>query len=195
MIHYWIVFIGIVISAASSDAVTKINVIEGTEVMQAHNHLKLEEALQAVKDLGSNIDSFTRIDEYKYLLVHALTAMPKKSALRVIRECRFIDFDEKRVDGFFVHAEDMANKHLICISAPKLEKVRETSVKIILHELAHFELGHRSHDSSEEREEAANKKADEWFEIWKQIRPPNWKDKIYKDKTEWTANVDSTEGG
>jgi hypothetical protein len=150
--------------------------------MGIYNHTSHAHAYQTVHANSSGTD------EYLLLIASALTAMPREVALKAIKECVFYTFSKDELGQFF-HADQLAGRHVVLINADLFEdeddEVEDKIVKTIMHELAHFWLGHKLEYDSEMRmsyfidgadcEKAAERVAADWFETWEHIQEIQWK--------------------
>lgn len=153
------------------------------------NHISYQHAYQNVHANSSDTDD-TYLS-YLSLLASALNAMPKEVALKAIKECFFNTFSEDELGRFF-HADQLAGRHVVLINSELFEDEGDQpemycgaeAVKMIMHELAHFWLGHKLEYDSETRrsyfkdgvdgEKAAERVAADWFETWKHVQEVLW---------------------
>ena len=154
--------------------------------MDIYNHTSYEHAYQNVHANSSDTDD-TYLS-YLSLLASALNAMPKEVALKAIKECVFYTFSEDELGRFF-HADQLAGRHVVLINSDLFEieddEMEDKIVKTIMHELAHFWLGHKLEYDSEtgisyfkdgaDCEKAAERVAADWFETWEHIQEIQWK--------------------
>jgi hypothetical protein len=162
--------------------------MKGVGMVETYDRMERQDIHNAVNELNFDvIDGQYRTDEYKYLLIEALSAVPRELTSKVLRECQFrvfSDYDR----GFTVLAKETAGKDVIFINQKDIRENPEKTIGTILHELAHLWLGHTSKDDLSKREKAAEEQEKKWFEIWKEIREPNWKDGIRN--ISWSDKID-----
>ena len=110
-------------------------------------------------------------DELRGLLARVLSIVPKNVADRVLKEWLFLMpmFDYE--NGFFLPKKLLQEKGVIAFPEKLLEKDEKSIVHTVLHEIAHFYLGHKSplfEDLSDEeakkQEEEADRLADKWLQ-------------------------------
>jgi Zn-dependent peptidase ImmA (M78 family) len=150
--------------------------------MDIYNHTSYEHAYQNVNANSGDTD------EYLSFIASALNAMPKEVALQAIEECVFYTFSKDELGRFF-HADQLARRHVVLINSELFEieddEMEDKIVKTIMHELAHFWLGHKLEYDSETRisyfkdgahcEKAAERVAADWFETREHIQEIQWK--------------------
>ena len=153
--------------------------------MSIYNHISYKHAYQNVDANSSDTD------EYLSLIAEALNAMPKEVALQAIEECIFYTFSNDTL-GCFYHADQLAGRHVVLINSELFEDEGDQpemycgaeAVKMIMHELAHFWLGHKLEYDSETRrsyfkdgvegEKAAERVGADWFETWEHVQEVLW---------------------
>ena len=150
--------------------------------MSIYNHISYKHAYQNVDANSSDTD------EYLSLIAEALNAMPKEVALQAIEECVFYTFSNDTL-GCFYHADQLAGRHVVLINSDLFEveddEMEDKIVKTIMHELAHFWLGHKLEYDREtgisyfkdgaDCEKAAERVAAYWFETWEHMQEIQWK--------------------
>jgi hypothetical protein len=115
-------------------------------------------------------------DELRGLVSVALAKVPKKVANKVFTGCLFVMAKYEWGRGTFIPKELLKNKCVIALSERLMDKDRESAERTILHEVAHFYLGHMppglvpgcSEDLEAQLENEADQQVDEWLNaFWK----------------------------
>lgn len=107
-------------------------------------------------------------DRLLELHASALSKVPKEIAERVLEECLFL-VPDPGMGGFRISKRVLQGKDVIVLSEKLLEKDNKDIVPIILHEVAHFYLNHKSRlldQLSEEEDRKQEEAADRWARQW-----------------------------
>lgn len=117
-----------------------------------------------VATLGNNL--------LRYLVAGALSKVPKGVTDRVLKKCLFWmpTCDE---EGCFISEELLRGKGLIALPEKLIHKDEESVERIILHEVAHRHLDHKSpflsrlsEEEARKQEEEANRTRDMWLKAF-----------------------------
>ena len=106
-------------------------------------------------------------DELRVMVSWAFSRIPTEVVDRVMDEC-LMAMTLAKEQGAYIPKELFKGKPLILFSEVLLEKDQEEAQRIILHETAHFVLGHRSPVSGDVDYDAQEREAwalvDQWLE-------------------------------
>lgn len=110
-------------------------------------------------------------DELRELVSIALSRVPKAVADRVFKGCIFVMAKFEWGAGTYIPKQLLRGKCVIALSEKLMDEDRESAVRTILHEVAHFYLKHMpsglvpgsSEDCECRQEEEADLAVDEWL--------------------------------
>jgi hypothetical protein len=110
-------------------------------------------------------------DELRGLVSVALSKVPKRVANKVFKGCIFVMAKFEWGAGTYIPKELLEGKCVIALSERLMDEDRKSAVRTVLHEVAHFYLGHmppglmagsgEGCDCRQEKE--AEAKVDEWL--------------------------------
>ena len=110
-------------------------------------------------------------DELRGLVSVALSKVPKRVANKVFKNCIFVMAKFEWGAGTYIPKEILEGKCVIALSERLMDEDRKSAVRTVLHEVAHFYLGHMPPglitESGEgcdcRQEQEAEAKVDEWL--------------------------------
>ena len=113
-------------------------------------------------------------DELRDLVSIALSKVPRRVADRVFEGCLFVMAKYEWGRGTFIPKMLLKNKCVIALSERLMDEDRSSAERTILHEVAHFYLGHMppglvpgcSEDLEARLEEEADWQAEEWLRAY-----------------------------
>jgi hypothetical protein len=101
------------------------------------------------------------------VVIQALSRLDRPVADRVLLGCLFAMSGERAV---YVPAEVIRGRHLILLPRNLLDLPSEEGLRVVLHEIAHYILGHQSprlgsfmKEQYQEQENEARRLADQWL--------------------------------
>ena len=117
-------------------------------------------------------------DELRGLISAALSKVPKRVANKVFKGCIFVMAKFEWGAGTYIPREILEGKCVIALSERLMDEDRKSAVRTVLHEVAHFYLGHMppgliagSGDGCDCRQEhEAEAKVDDWLKADRKAR-------------------------
>jgi len=117
-------------------------------------------------------------DELRGLVSVALSKVPKRVANRVFKGCVFVMAKFEWGAGTYIPKELLEGKCVIALSERLMDEDRKSAVRTVLHEVAHFYLGHvppglvtgSGEDCDCRQEQEADAKVDEWLKAARRQR-------------------------
>jgi hypothetical protein len=92
--------------------------------------------------MDSGVTSFGN-DRLRYLLADTLTNVPKDVVDDVFEKCLFLVVESEE-GGYFIPKSLLENSNLIAFPETLFNREPEEQIHTVLHEVAHFILGHKS---------------------------------------------------
>ena len=114
-------------------------------------------------------------DELRGLVSNALAKLPRRVADRVFKGCLFVMAKYEWGRGTYIPKVLLRNKCVIALSERLMDEDQASAERTILHEVAHFYLGHVppglvpgcSEDLESRLEEEADRQTEEWLRAYR----------------------------